>query len=214
MTLKASIPVSDCGPAMTFSKTITLGSTVRVILQSNVNSTEAKANITGQGINTTPTYTVLSSSGTSTLRMVNNNDGSYTLWGQGSTNTWSKRVRITIKSSCGTETKDITLTPPAPGGGGGCDYTLQSINVDTYALLPPPDCGSSLQTMAIISTSNSLTPENNVSNTFYIQVYDMNGIVVLETDEQIINLENLERGIYIIKAYWNDIEMTKKVAKL
>ncbi len=180
---------------------------------SNVGSTEAKAKITGQGINTTPTYTVLSSSGYSTLIMVNNYDGSYTLWGRGSTNTWSKRVRITIQSNCGTETKDITLTPPASGGGGGCIYTLQSTDVNTYALLSPPACGSSLTTTNTMESFRNGTSESPTLNSYSITVYDMNGIAVLETEEQSISLESLKKGFYIIKAIWNGNEMTKKVVK-
>ena len=41
----------------------------------------------------------------------------------------------------------------------------------------------------------------------------MNGVLLLETDEQSINLDGLKKGFYIIKATWNGNETTKKVAK-
>lgn len=211
VTLKASIPSSSCGPAKTVSKTINLGSDVKTNLLSNVSSTEAKLLITGAGISSTPSFTVLYSYGSATLAMVNNYDGSYTLWGRGNTNTWYKDVRINVTSSCGSETRTIRITPPATSGG--CIYTLQSTDVDTYALLPPPDCVSNLTTMNSLDTSINGASENATSNIFYITVYDLNGIAVLETDEQSISLESLKIGFYIIQAIWNGNEMTKKVAK-
>ena len=211
VTLTANIPNSDCGPAMTVSKTINLGSNVKTNLLSNVSSTEAKLLITGIGINTTPSYTVQYSYGSATLSMINNYDGSYTLWGRGNTNTWYKDVSITITSSCGTETRTTRITPPA--ASGGCTYTLQSTDVNTYALLPPPDCLSSFHAMNFMETSMPGTSEINTLNTYSIIVYDLNGVIVLETDEQSISLESLDKGFYIIKASWNGNETTKKVAK-
>ena len=209
--LTANIPSSDCGPAMTVSKTINLGANVKTNLLSNVSSTEAKLLITGIGINTAPTYTVQYSYGSATLSMINNYDGSYTLWGRGSTNTWYKDVSITIISSCGSETRTTRITPPA--ASGGCTYTLQSTDVNTYALLPPPDCLSSFETMNFMESSMIGTSESTTLNTYAIIVYDLNGVVVLETDEQSISLESLDKGFYFIKAIWNGNETTKKVAK-
>jgi hypothetical protein len=211
--LRADIPKSDCGPAMTIFKTIALGSSVKMRLLSNVRSTEAKLHITGHGITTTPTYTVLSGSGYATLSMRNNYNGSYTLWGRGSTNNWDKWVRITVKSSCGTSTSDNRITPPA--ASGGCTYVLSSTAQNIYALRPPIDdpCGSSLGTATLAGISNGTISANTARDTFSIKVFNMSGALVLETDTQSIDLKDLKKGIYIIKAIWNGNEITKKIAK-
>jgi hypothetical protein len=212
--LSATVPSSDCGPAATFSKTITLGKAVSINLLyfENQNRYDANVIIAGSNITATPTYSVLSSSGYSVLLMIPNPDGSYTLRGRGTTNSWVKTVNINVSTSCGTYTKNIVMTPPQTAGGG-CDYTLQSTDTNTYALVQIPDCDLYLEANTTKEGSMNLNPVNTSLNTYSIRVYDMNGILVLQTEEQSISLESLKKGFYIIKAIWNGKEMTKKVAK-
>jgi len=134
------------------------------------------------------------------------------LRGTGSTNNWVKTVRITANTPCGSTTKDIVMTP-SPSGGGDCDYTLQSTDTNTYALVQIPDCDLYLESNNTAETSMNRNAATTSLNTYSIRVYDMNGILVLQTEEQSISLESLKKGFYIIKAIWNGKEMTKKVAK-
>jgi hypothetical protein len=214
VTLSANIPRSDCGLAATFSKTISLGKAVSVNLLyfENQNRYEANVIIAGSNITATPTYSVLSSSGYSVLLMIPNSDGSFTLRGSGSTTSWVKTVKVNVPTSCGTYTKNIVMTPPSTAGGG-CDYTLQSTDTNTYALVQIPDCDLYLESNNTTETSMNRNAATTSLNTYSIRVYDMNGILVLQTEEQSISLESLKKGFYIIKAIWNGKETTKKVAK-
>jgi secreted trypsin-like serine protease len=209
-----TLSATDCCPETTFTKTISLGKAVsaNLLYFENQNRYDANVIIAGSNITATPTYSVLSSSGYSVLLMIPNPDGSYTLRGRGTTNSWVKTVNINVSTSCGTYTKNIVMTPPQTAGGG-CDYTLQSTDTNTYALVQIPDCDLYLEANTTKEGSMNLNPVNTSLNTYSIRVYDMNGILVLQTEEQSISLESLKKGFYIIKAIWNGKEMTKKVAK-
>ena len=218
--LSAYITNSNCGTSQ-ITKTITVGKPKYSIspLDSNAPSTEAWAYINGDDVSLSsqgishPTYSVISSSGTSSIYILGpySSGNEYKIRANGSNNTWSKTIDIHIQNSCGTTTKRVFLVPPPPSGG--CDYTLQSTNVNTYSFLPPPGCLSSFQTMALSESSLMMNSELATPNIYSIKVYDMNGVLLLETDEQTINLDGLKKGFYIIKATWNGNETTKKVAK-
>ena len=191
---------------------------IDVTLDSSAPDTEAYAIVTGgstlienQQINQYPYYTVVSSSGYSNVYIYEGLDDGYIVKGIGSTNTWNKTIDFYISNNCGTTVERITLTPPPPSGG--CNYTLQSTGINTYSLLPPPDCLSSFQTMTSNESSVMMNSEIASPNIFSIKVYNMNGALQLETNEQSISLESFKNGFYIIKATWNGNETTKKVAK-
>ncbi len=219
-TLSVDLTNSNCGTSQ-ISKTITVGKPKYSIspLDSNAPSTQAWAYINGDGVSLSfqgishPTFSVVSSSGTSTIYILGpySSGNEYKIRANGSNNSWSKTIDVHIQNSCGTITKRVFLVPPPPSGG--CDYTLQSTNVNTYSLLPPPDCLSGFQTTTSTESSVMMNSEVAPPNIFSIKVYNMNGALLLETDEQSINLDSLKKGFYIIKATWNGNETTKKIAK-
>lgn len=189
-------------------------------LNSAAPSTEAWADVSGQytnlwdqGVSQLPTYTVVSSSGYSSIYILDNNDGTYRVRGVGSTNTWNKTINLSIVNGCGTTTKSVYLTPPPPDGGG-CTASIQSSDseVNTYKIINP--CGTS--TTANYSQNNVYGQEQASTakmNRYAMKVFDFNGVLLFENNKSSINLNKLDKGYYIIKGYKNDQEMTKKVLK-
>lgn len=157
--------------------------------------------INTQGITST-SWQKVSSSGGCTASF---NGSNFVGVGRGNCNNWVLNTKITATNSCGTTTVYKTLTPPAPDP---CDdnYRIYNSSEDVYQIMRVVNpCDKTLQ----YHRFTQIPSKESTS----MQVLDIYGNTLMETHQNQINVEFLNNGIYIIRAYIDGEVLTQKIIK-
>jgi len=110
-----------------------------------------------------------------------------------------------LKAQCGTTIIYRTITPPAPYP---CDnyYKISNTYENTYEVMKIIDpCAKTSGNQKL----TSLSREDKIK----IQVFDLYGNQMIKTKQKIVNIKNLKKGLYIIRASINGKVLTAKIIK-
>ena len=125
-------------------------------------------------------------------------------FGNGPNFYWTATLKISATNSYGTTeiTRDVTCAPPAPCNN--ITYSLTSTGENQFIInqMVLPCQGIS---------GNEIT--SVYDGKLAIHIYDFQGIEVLKTENNNINLSTLKPGIYIIKAMIGNQVITSKIIK-
>lgn len=197
-----------------------------VTLLPNNYYTTARAEITGKyaDINfqqiTSASIEEISGYGDVDLRLIRYND-KYIAVANGPSNIhWRVRVKFTGTNSCGSSFIYFDLEPPPLEPIEPCEYqyTFESTDTNVYQLIIPPDdpCDGPLSPTTSLNTTSTATINSEPSlgnKVVTISVYNFSGVLLLETDDYMVDLNQFKDGIYILKAEIGGKTYTKKVIK-
>lgn len=209
-TLSVQIEVDDCDGNVTLSKEIWGGKpnftfdlewdeAARRVSVSMIGSNGSDIEL--QGITSPPTWEVESTFGGGYVPGGSCSGYSCSARGPFNSYNWSVEFKVTATNACGSTIKYITATPPPPP---------RQTKLKTYDFVSNPN---NLYTINSIENGTSMPIENieNSQPDFKIIAFDFTGNPVMETTEARIDISNLKRGIYILKAIIDDTVLTKKV---
>lgn len=149
-------------------------------------------------------WEILSSTGDATMGTAIN---SFSNLAHGTGTSWNINAKITVANECDTTFVYKDITPYDSSSPCGDTYSITKTSENEYSIFRVPD--PCLQTT---TTKNKMTklPDDEIKKVF---LFNSNGSLLITFDSNIINVHELDKGIYFLKAILKKKTITKAIIK-